>query len=59
MKANATTATPPRDRSGVSVRLATTEADVQCFDAQLAARHSLGAGTPVRDYLRQVVELAG
>ena len=43
----------------MSVRLTTTEADVQWFDAQLAARHALGAGTPVGDYLRQVVELAG
>ena len=59
MKAKSTAATPPTNRSLVTVRLATTEPDIQWFDAQLAGRHSLGAGTPVGDYLRQIVELAG
>jgi len=29
------------------------------FDQQLAAQHYLGAGRPVGDYLRQIVERAG
>ena len=33
--------------------------EVEWFDAQLAAHHYLGAGRPVGDYLRQVVELDG
>ena len=52
-------ATPATHRPSVTVRLATTEPDIQWFDAQLAVRHSLGAGCPVGDYLRQIVELDG
>ena len=33
--------------------------EVTQFDAQLAAHHYLGAGQPVGDYLRQVIELDG
>ena len=33
--------------------------EVAGFDAQLAAHHYLGAGRPVGDYLRQVIELDG
>lgn len=33
--------------------------EVQWFDAQLAAHHYLGAGRPVGDYLRQIVERDG
>ena len=33
--------------------------EVKEFDAQLAAHHYLGAGRPVGDYLRQVIELDG
>ena len=33
--------------------------EVKQFDAQLAAHHYLGAGQPVGDYLRQVIELDG
>ena len=29
------------------------------FDAQLADHHSLGAGRPIGDYLRQIVEVDG
>lgn len=44
--------------SPLSVRVPTPD---QCatFDQQLAAQHYLGAGRPVGDYLRQVVERAG
>ena len=35
------------------------EAERQWFDASLAEHHYLGAGRPVGDYLRQVVELNG
>jgi hypothetical protein len=53
--AHAATAPPP---STLSVRVPTPE---QCaaFDQQLAARHYLGAGRPVGDYLRQFVERDG
>jgi len=47
------------ERVGVLVRLAASEQDIQWFDAQLAERHSLGAGQPVGDYLRQIVEVEG
>jgi hypothetical protein len=41
------------------VRVATQPDDIAWFDAQLAARHYLGAGRPLGDYLRQVVEVDG
>jgi len=47
------------ERVGVLVRLAACEQDIQWFDAQLAERHYLGAGQPVGDYLRQIVEVDG
>jgi Domain of unknown function (DUF4338)/DDE_Tnp_1-associated len=34
-------------------------AEVAAFEAQLATHHYLGAGRPVGDYLRQIVERAG
>jgi hypothetical protein len=42
----------------VSVRVAP-EKEQAWFDAQLAGHHYLGAGHPVGDYLRQVVEIGG
>ena len=33
--------------------------EVAWFDAQLATHHYLGAGRPVGDYLRQLVEVDG
>ncbi len=41
-----------------TVRLAS-PAETAAFDAQLAAHHYLGAGRPVGDYLRQLVERNG
>jgi hypothetical protein len=40
----------------LTVRLASTE-QIDWFDAQLGQHHYLGAGQPVGDYLRQIVEL--
>lgn len=42
----------------VQVRTVASE-EASRFDQQLAARHYLGAGCPVGDYLRQVVEVRG
>jgi len=56
------TAAPPTElpaRDALTVRLPTTDADRAEFDAQLAAHHPLGAGHPVGDYLRQLVEADG
>jgi len=39
----------------MTVRLASAE-ETKWFDAQLGQHHSLGAGQPVGDYLRQIVE---
>ena len=44
--------------AGLTVRVAS-PADAAAFDAQLAAHHYLGAGRPVGDYLRQLVERDG
>jgi hypothetical protein len=44
--------------AGVQVRLATPE-ETAWFDQLLADQHYLGAGQPVGDYLRQVVEVRG
>ncbi len=44
--------------SEITVRLAT-EADKDWFDGQLSQHHYLGAGQPVGDYLRQVVQRGG
>ena len=49
-------ATPPA--TTLSVRVPTPD-QFAAFDQQLAAQHDLGAGRPVGDYLRQVVERAG
>jgi hypothetical protein len=46
------------DAAEVQVRTVT-PAEVAWFDQQLADRHYLGAGQPVGDYLRQVVEVRG
>ena len=46
-------------RDALTVRFPTTDADRAEFDAQLAAHHPLGAGHPVGDYLRQLVEADG
>jgi hypothetical protein len=59
MKARSHAITLPPERSAVSVRVATSDHDIQWFDAQLAQRHYLGAGQPVGDYLRQIVEAEG
>lgn len=44
--------------SAVTVRIVT-EQEIEWFDAQLAEHHYLGAGRPVGDYLRQIVEVEG
>jgi len=44
--------------SVLTVRVPAPE-QVSWFDGQLAAHHYLGAGRPVGDYLRQVVERDG
>ena len=49
---------PTRTEPATSVRLVP-EHEVAWFDAQLAAHHDLGAGRPVGDYLRQIVEVDG
>lgn len=51
---------PPLQRAGsdIAVRVAL-DHEVEWFDSELAGRHYLGAGRPVGDHLRQVVELAG
>jgi Druantia protein DruA/DDE_Tnp_1-associated len=45
-------------RAEIAVRVPS-DKEVQWFDGLLADHHSLGAGQPVGDYLRQVVELNG
>ena len=47
-----------RTEPSTSVRLVP-EHEVPWFDEQLAAHHYLGAGRPVGDYLRQIVEVHG
>ena len=47
-----------RTEPSTSVRLVP-EHEVPWFDEQLAAHHYLGAGRPVGDYLRQIVEVDG
>jgi len=47
-----------RTEPATSVRLVP-EHEVPWFDEQLAAHHYLGAGRPVGDYLRQIVEVDG
>ena len=49
-------ATPPA--ATLSVRVPTPD-QFAAFDQQLAAEHDLGAGRPVGDYLRQIVQRAG
>lgn len=44
--------------SPISVRVSTPE-EFAAFDQQLTAQHYLGAGRPIGDYLRQVVEHKG
>jgi len=45
-------------RTGMKVRVAL-EHEVEWFDVQLSHHHYLGAGRPVGDYLRQIVEVEG
>jgi hypothetical protein len=49
---------PPSAPATLSVRVPTPD-QFAAFDQQLAAQHYLGAGRPVGDYLRQIVERAG
>ena len=44
--------------TALAVRVAS-PSEAAAFDAQLATHHYLGAGRPVGDYLRQIVERAG
>ena len=46
------------DRSAITVRLCP-EAQIPWFDGWLGEHHYLGAGRPVGDYLRQIVECQG
>ena len=55
---NSVAAEAVADPAEVQVRLVT-PAEVAWFDQQLADHHYLGAGQPVGDYLRQVVEVRG
>lgn len=48
----------PAERRQISVRVAA-EDEIRWFDDLLGKHHYLGAGQPVGDYLRQVVELDG
>jgi hypothetical protein len=57
MKARKSTA-PQADSSVVTVRVVQAD-EVEWFDGQLAASHYLGAGRPIGDYMRQVVERDG
>jgi hypothetical protein len=59
MKAESNSAAPSPDRNALTVRVALAPHEVQWCDAQLAAQHYLGAGQPVGDYLRQIVEAEG
>jgi len=55
------TIAPARSQAGacaLSVRI-TGESETAWFDAQLSEHHYLGAGRPVGDYLRQIVEQNG
>jgi len=58
MKAQNHLMTIERNRESVNVRVAL-EAEFTWFDGLLADQHYLGAGRPVGDYLRQVVEVDG
>lgn len=50
----------PRAASAAVIAVRVPKSDeVKWFDEQLAAQHYLGAGRPVGDYLRQVVERVG
>jgi len=48
----------PEPEAAMRVRVATSE-EHAWFDQQMADRHYLGAGRPVGDYLRQIVEFHG
>jgi hypothetical protein len=58
MKHKSNAVLPKTARCAVTVRVPT-EQESQWFDAQLTEHHYLGAGRPVGDYLRQVVEVEG
>lgn len=59
MKVQSTSTASPSVRRGLTVRPAVAAPDLAWFDTQLAESHSLGAGHPVGDYLRQIVEADG
>lgn len=55
-----TNQTPPANDPAAAVRVRVAAADEHAwFDQQLAEHHYLGAGCPVGDYLRQIVEVRG
>ena len=56
MKTHSCSVPLQRTGSAIVVRVAL-DHEVAWFDGELAGRHYLGAGQPVGDYLRQVVEL--
>jgi hypothetical protein len=58
MKANFDPVRTEANAAVIAVRVPEPE-EVKCFDEQLAAKHYLGAGRPVGDYLRQIVERDG
>lgn len=58
MKAQNRPVTVQSQRDSVRVRVAL-ETETEWFDGLLANKHYLGAGRPVGDYLRQVVEVDG
>src|SRR5580704_1329771 len=58
MKTQSGSVVPEAARSIIAVRVPLAE-EVEWFDGLLASQHYLGAGQPVGDYLRQVVERDG
>ena len=51
--------TQPNSNHAPLIVRAATEADTEWFDAQMGQHHYLGAGRPVGDYLRQIVQVQG
>jgi hypothetical protein len=58
MKTQSGLVAPKEARDSITVRVPLAN-EVQWFDGLLASHHYLGAGQPVGDYLRQVVERGG
>ena len=48
-----------KSRGGSFVARVAREDEAEWFDTEMGQRHYLGAGRPVGDYLRQIVEVEG